>query len=84
MKGGNHLKVCKVIKALTSQQKENCLNGKKLLLCENVEKQRKEQFVAVDNVGAGVGSYVLASNSLYKDSENYIDCYIIAILDWES
>ena len=39
--------LCKVICSVISQQKEPCLTGKKLLLCETAEGRGKSRLVAV-------------------------------------
>lgn len=75
--------LCKVIGTVVSQQKEECLVGKKLLLCETRDTRSKRVIVAVDLVGAGPGSDVLVSRH-YQNSRgdgDYVDDRIIGIVD---
>lgn len=72
--------LCKVIGNVVAQQKEDSLAGKKLLLCEIDENGKSEKAVAVDLVGAGVGSEVLVSRR-YGSTQGYIDLYIVGIVD---
>ena len=62
------------------QQKEESLVGKRMLLCQTEETGKLERVVAVDLVGAGVGSEVLVSRQ-YGGAQGYIDLYIIGIVD---
>lgn len=72
--------LCKVIGNVAAQQKEECLVGKRMLLCQTEETGKLERVVAVDLVGAGVGSEVLVSRQ-YGGAQGYIDLYIIGIVD---
>ncbi|MEN8247397.1 MAG: EutN/CcmL family microcompartment protein [Bacteroidota bacterium] len=79
----------KVTGTVVSSQKDPKLNGKKLLLCREVnhlKEELKTYHVAVDAVQAGEGDFVLLSygssarmTEATKDSP--IDAVIIAILD---
>ncbi len=79
----------KVIGTVVSTQKDENLNGKKLLLCKEVDHSGnplESYHVAVDAVQAGEGSFVLLSygssarmTSATKDSP--IDAVIMAIID---
>lgn len=79
----------KVTGTVTSTQKDPNLNGKKLLLCKEVDhlqNELKTYHVAVDAVQAGEGDFVLLS---YGSSARMtevtksapIDAVVIAILD---
>lgn len=72
--------LCKVIGNVVSQQKEDSLAGKKMLLCETQEGEKRERVVAVDLVGAGVGSEVLVSRR-YGSTQGYADLYVVGIID---
>ena len=72
--------LCKVIGNVAAQQKEESLVGKRMLLCQTEETGKLERVVAVDLVGAGVGSEVLVSRQ-YGGEQGYIDLYIIGIVD---
>ena len=48
--------LCKVVGTVVAQQKEECLIGKKLLVCETLDGRSKKKVIAVDMVGAGVGT----------------------------
>lgn len=79
----------KVISTIVSTQKDPNLNGKKLLLCKEVDhegKPLKSYHVAVDAVQAGEGSFVLlsygSSARLTNETKNApIDAVIVAIID---
>ena len=72
--------LCKVIGNVVSQQKEDSLAGKKMLLCETLDGNKHERVVGVDLVGAGEGSEVLVSRR-YGSTQGYIDLYIVGIVD---
>jgi len=55
------------------------LVGKKMLLCERVDGNRHENVVAVDLVGAGIGSQVIVARN-YGGSDR-IDEWIVGIVD---
>jgi microcompartment protein CcmK/EutM len=79
----------KVIGTIVSTQKDENLNGKKLLLCKEVDHKGmplKSYHIAVDAVQAGEGSFVLITygssarmTDLTKNAP--IDAVIIAIID---
>lgn len=79
----------KVVGIVISTQKDENLNGKKLLLCREVDHQGKPlgtYHVAVDAVQAGEGSFVLLSygssarmTDVTKNAP--IDAVIMAIID---
>ena len=79
----------KVIGTIVSSQKDESLNGKKLLLCKEVDHKGSPlntYHVAVDAVQAGEGSFVLlsfgSSARLTETTKNSpIDAVIIAIID---
>lgn len=74
--------LCKVIGSVISQQKDGCLVGKKLLVCQRLNGRKSESIVAVDLVGAGVGSEVLVAHRYGSGSgENLIDDWIVGIVD---
>lgn len=78
----------KVKGSLVSTRKLDTLQGYKLLVIEPIYDEKKEFFVAVDGVGAGVGEYVLvtkgssASKGLTR-GEAAIDALVVGILDEE-
>jgi carbon dioxide concentrating mechanism protein CcmL len=79
----------KVIGTVVSTQKDENLNGKKLLLCKEVDSKGNplnSYHVAVDAVQAGEGSIVLisyGSSARMTDSTKNapIDAVIMAIID---
>jgi microcompartment protein CcmK/EutM len=79
----------KVIGTIVSTQKDVNLNGKKLLLCKEVNHEGKSlntYHVAVDAVQAGEGSFVLlsygSSARMTDETKNApIDAVILAIID---
>lgn len=73
---------CRVKSIVTSQLKADCLTGKRLLVCENLEGGAHEECVAVDLIGVGVGSNVLISRKwAMSDPGDYCDEYVVAIID---
>ncbi len=73
--------LCKVVGTVVSQEKVAELVGKKLLLCESLEGRAKQKIVAVDLVGAGVGSDVLVSHMDCGSASERIDDWIVGIVD---
>ena len=73
--------LCKVVGTVVSQQKEDCLIGKKLLICETLDGRSKRKIIAVDMVGAGVGTEVLVSHQNCMEPGDYVDDRIVAIVD---
>jgi len=79
----------RVIGTVVSSQKDPNLNGKKLLLCREVDHEGnplKTYHVAVDAVQAGEGSFVLlsygSSARMTDETKNApIDAVIMAIID---
>ena len=79
----------KVIGTIVASQKDKDLNGKKLLLCKEVDhngKALKAYHVAVDAVQAGEGDFVLlsygSSARMTDETKNApIDAVILAIID---
>lgn len=70
---------CKVEDTIISQQKENSLIGKRMLLCEVLNARPKQMIVAVDLVGASIGSEVIISKKYCNN--DIIDSYIVALVD---
>ncbi len=81
--------IAKVIGTIVSTQKDKNLEGKKLLLCKEVDHNGnplKSYHVAVDAVQAGEGSLVLltygSSARMTEETKNApIDAVVIAIID---
>ena len=79
----------KVIGTIVSTQKDENLNGKKLLLCKEVDhtgKPLKTYHVAVDAVQAGEGNFVLLSYGSSARMTEFtkrapIDAVVMAIID---
>ncbi len=79
----------KVIGTVVSTQKDENLNGKKLLLCKEVDalgNPLNSYHVAVDAVQAGEGSFVLisygSSARMTETTKNApVDAVIMAIID---
>jgi microcompartment protein CcmK/EutM len=86
---GTGMIFAKVVGTVVSTQKDENLNGKKLLLCREVDHEGNSldsYHVAVDAVQAGEGSFVLLSygssarmTSATKNAP--IDAVIMAIID---
>jgi len=79
----------KVVGTVVSTQKDENLNGKKLLLCKEADHRGNPlntYHVAVDAVGAGEGCFVLlsygSSARMTESTRNApIDAVIMAIID---
>lgn len=80
--------VGKVVGSVVSTRKNEKLLGSKFMIVQPVEEMSRTnaQFVAVDNVGAGVGEFVLvalgSAARIGCDRENApIDAAIVGIVD---
>ena len=82
--------IAKVTGSIVSTQKDDTLVGKKLMIVQPMnsdgEPTRNEE-VACDKVGAGIGEYVLVTRggsaraAFESSKENVIDMAIVAIID---
>ncbi len=78
--------VGKVVGSIVSTRKNDKLVGNKFMIIEPVDSMAKGRFVAVDNIGAGIGEYVLvATGSAARygtDCETSpVDAAIVGIVD---
>ncbi len=81
--------IAKVIGSIVSTQKDTSLIGKKLMIIQQINSEKKNiryEQVAVDTVGSGVGDYVLVTNGssarkLFEEKEGAIDLAIVGIID---
>ncbi len=78
----------KVVGSIVSTRKHDKLVGNKFMIVEIVEhmKDGAGQLVAIDNIGAGIGEYVLvaqgsAARKGCKDTDAPVDAAIIGIID---
>lgn len=79
----------KIIGTVVASQKDPNLNGKKLLLCKEVDhegKPLKSYHVAVDAVQAGEGNFVLltygSAARMTAETQNApVDAVVMAIID---
>ena len=83
-----HMLIGKVIGSVDSTTKSEKLNGNKFMIIELAEKMNGggNQMIAIDNIGAGIGEFVLvATGSAARigcDAENApIDAAIVGIID---
>ena len=77
------MQICKVIGSVISTRKNETLTGCRFLI---VEPKNAPQFVAVDNIGAGVGEAVLvvtgsAARIACGNSDTPTDAAIVGIID---
>ncbi|MBR5155364.1 MAG: EutN/CcmL family microcompartment protein [Clostridia bacterium] len=73
----------KVIGSVVSTRKNESLVGSKFMIVEPTE-GKKEKLIAVDNIGAGIGEYVLVAlgSAARVGKENApIDAAIVGIID---
>lgn len=82
------MQICRVKGNVWATRKEESLKGQKFLVVIRVDEYQKEigpPFVAVDNVGAGIGELVLvtAGSSARKVLEKPlpIDAAVVGIID---
>lgn len=83
--------MAKVIGSIVSTQKDPSLVGRKLMIVQPVNSDQelvRHEEVAADNVGAGIGEYVLlvrgagARRSSVDEIRNDVnDCSIVGIID---
>ncbi len=80
--------IAKVIGNVWATRKEENMKGQKLLILKQVDENRNligKAFVAVDNIGAGMGEYVIVTtgSSARKVSDDFIpiDAAVIGIVD---
>ncbi|MDR0599023.1 MAG: EutN/CcmL family microcompartment protein [Treponema sp.] len=74
---------------VVSTQKDEHLIGTKLLIVQAVDSQHKplrDEEVAVDAVGAGVGEYVLlcqgsSARNVFADPKMPVDLVVVGIID---
>ena len=78
----------KVVGSVVSTRKNEKLIGNKFMIVEVVDKMRatEQQLIAVDNIGAGIGEYVLVAQGSaarigcdMKDAP--VDAAIVGIID---
>jgi ethanolamine utilization protein EutN len=83
------MKMGKVIGSVVSTQKHESLVGKKLMVVRIIDSDKKEyeEIVSADNVGAGIGEYVLLSSgstakqAFDNDKNTVIESTIVGIID---
>ena len=82
--------ICKVVGHVWATKKEENLNGLKLMVVQELDKNSKVKgtpFVAADVVGAGIGERVLtvsgstARKAFSSRNEVPVDAAIVAIID---
>lgn len=78
----------KVTGSIVSTRKEEKLIGSKFMVVELLNKNRdsKESIVAVDNIGAGIGEFVLvatgsAARRISGAENSPVDATIVGIID---
>lgn len=88
MERGNGMIAGKVVGSIVSTRKNENLVGSKFMIVEPVERMKGSQgtLVAVDNIGAGIGEYVLvACGSAARIGCNMeqapVDAAIVGIID---
>lgn len=80
--------IAKVIGNVWATRKEESMRGQKLLIVRQVDENGNfvgSAFVAIDNIGAGVGEYVIVTNGSsarkVSDELSPIDAAVIGIVD---
>ncbi len=78
----------KVVGSVVATRKNEKLIGNKFMIVEVVDKMRvaKQQLIAVDNIGAGIGEYVLVARGsaarIGCDMQDApVDAAIVGIID---
>ncbi len=80
--------VGKVVGSIVSTRKTESLVGNKFMIVEPVSSMSKDRLVAIDNIGAGIGEYVLvavgSAARIGTGAENApVDAAIVGIVDNE-
>ncbi len=83
------MKTAVIIGTIVATRKDDRLVGKKLLLTQPVDINKKpigEPFVCIDTVGAGIGEFVMyatgtAARNAANNREAPIDAAIVGIID---
>ncbi len=85
---GSHMLIGKVVGSVVSTRKNEKLIGNKFMIVELAEKMSHggNQMIAIDNIGAGIGEYVLVATGsaarVGSDMENApVDAAIVGIID---
>lgn len=78
--------VGKVVGSIVSTRKNETLVGNKFMIVEPVSSMSKDRMVAIDNIGAGIGEYVLvavgSAARVGTGAENSpVDAAIVGIVD---
>ena len=80
--------ICKVVGNVWATKKEDRLNGLKLMVVQedSPDKKKRDIFVAVDTVGAGIGEQVLVvsgstARKAFGSEEVPADAAIVGIID---
>lgn len=77
----------KVISNLVSTRKYDALQGYKLLIIKDCYSSDDQYFVAADEIGAGIGEYVLVTKGFSAQSAMNkkvpIDAVVVGIIDHE-
>lgn len=78
----------KVVGSVISTRKNDKLVGSKFMIVEVIDKMRakEQQLIAVDNIGAGIGEYVLVAQGSAARigcnmSDAPVDAAIVGIID---
>lgn len=76
----------KVVGSVVSTRKNEKLIGNKFMIIEPLKSMDKGRFIAIDNIGAGIGEYVLiafgSAARIGCDAENApVDAAIVGIID---
>lgn len=80
--------VGKVVGSIVSTRKNENLVGNKFMIVEPVASMSDQRLVAIDNIGAGIGEYVLVATGsaarIGTGAENSpVDAAIVGIVDNE-
>ena len=78
--------VGKVVGSIVSTRKNETLVGNKFMIVEPVSSMSKDRMVAIENIGAGIGEYVLvavgSAARVGTGAENSpVDAAIVGIVD---
>ena len=83
--------ICQVVGSIISTRKHDKLIGNKFLIVEPVDKMQTntKQFIAIDNIGAGIGETVIvvqgsAARILCESDKTPVDAAIVGIVDEDS
>lgn len=80
--------ICRVKGNIWATRKEESMKGQKFLIVRQIDEEKKEigsAFVAIDNIGAGIGELVIVTSGSsarkVSDEKIPVDAAVVGIVD---